>query len=35
MPGKKAILSMDTWAVVLSLGLALCVKLGLIRVVSW
>jgi len=35
MAGKKAFLSLDTWAVVLSLVLALFVKLGVIRTVSW
>ncbi len=35
MAGKKAVFSLDTWAVVLSLALALFVKLGVIRAVSW
>jgi hypothetical protein len=32
---KKFSLSLDVWAVVLSLGLALLVRLGVIQTVSW
>jgi hypothetical protein len=32
---KKPILSLDTWAVVLSLVLALAIKLGVIKSIAW
>jgi hypothetical protein len=32
---KKSILSLDTWAVVLSLALALFVRFGVIKSVAW
>lgn len=35
MPSKKAIFSLDTWAVLLSLALALFVRFGVIKSVSW
>jgi len=34
-PGRAAVLSLDTWAVVLALVLALLVKLDVIRRVPW
>lgn len=34
-PSRKSILSLDTWAVVLSLALALFVRLGVIKSVTW
>ena len=33
--GKKPYLSLDGWAVVLSLALAALVRLGMIKSVSW
>jgi hypothetical protein len=35
MPQHKPILSLDTWAVVLSLALALVVRFGVIKSVTW
>jgi hypothetical protein len=35
MPQKRSILSLDTWAVVLSLGLALLVRFGVLKSVTW
>ncbi len=35
MPYKKFSLSLDTWAVILSLALALVVRLGFIKSISW
>ena len=35
MPLKKTIFSLDTWAVVLSLALALFVRFGVIKSVPW
>ena len=35
MPSSRLRLSLDTWAVLLSLLLALLVKLNVLRVVSW
>jgi hypothetical protein len=32
---KKRILSLDTWAVILSLALALFVRFGVIKSVTW
>ncbi len=34
-PAKKPLFSLDTWAVLLSLSLALLVRVGLIKFVSW
>ena len=34
-PSRKFTLSLDVWAVVLSLGLALLVRSGIIKSVSW
>jgi hypothetical protein len=34
-PAKKPFLSLDTWAVVLSLGLALLIHIGVIKTVTW
>ena len=34
-PQKKSVLSLDTWAVILSLGLALLVRYGVIKSVTW
>jgi hypothetical protein len=34
-PRKPALLSSDTWAVLVSVGLALLVRFGLIKVVPW
>ncbi len=35
MPNPKPRLSLDTWAVVLSLTLALIVRVGLLKSVPW
>ena len=35
VPATKSLLSLDGWAVVLSLSLALFVRLGVIKTVSW
>jgi hypothetical protein len=35
MPQKRSFLSLDTWAVVLSLALALLVRIGIIKTVAW
>jgi hypothetical protein len=35
MSTKKSIVSLDTWAVVLSLALALFVRFGVIKSVTW
>ncbi len=35
MPLKKSIFSLDTWAVILSLALALFVRFGIIKSVTW
>jgi hypothetical protein len=35
MPQKKSFLSLDTWAVLLSLALALFIRIGLIKSVAW
>ena len=35
IPAKKFSLSLDVWAVVLSLALALLVRIGLIKSVIW
>jgi hypothetical protein len=35
MPVIKRRFSLDTWAVVLSLALALLVRFGILRTVSW
>ncbi len=35
VPARKPILSLDTWAVVLSLALALFVRFGVIKSVTW
>jgi hypothetical protein len=32
---KKPVLSLDTWAVILSLALALFVRFGVIKSVTW
>jgi hypothetical protein len=32
---RKPLLSLDTWAVILSLALALVIKLGLIKTITW
>jgi hypothetical protein len=34
-PAKRFSLSLDVWAVVLSFALALLVRLGVIKTVSW
>ncbi len=34
-PAKKPLLSLDTWAVILSLGLALVIKFGLVKTITW
>ena len=34
-PAKKRLLSLDTWAVLLSLALALVIKLGLVKTITW
>jgi hypothetical protein len=34
-PAKRFSLSLDVWAVVLSFALALIVRVGLIKTVSW
>ena len=34
-PSRKPRLSLDTWAVILSLSLALLVRVGIIKSVSW
>ena len=34
-PASRQILSLDGWAVVLSLALALLVRIGVIKSVSW
>jgi len=34
-PAKKPLLSLDTWAVLLSLALALAIKLGAIKTITW
>jgi hypothetical protein len=34
-PAKKPLLSLDTWAVLLSLALALAIKLGAIKSITW
>jgi hypothetical protein len=34
-PAKKPFLSLDTWAVLLSLALALVIKLGVIKTITW
>ena len=34
-PQKKSTLSLDTWAVVLSLALAFLVRFGVIKFVTW
>lgn len=34
-PAKKFNLSLDTWAVVLSLALALFVRFGILKSVAW
>ncbi|SNS94215.1 hypothetical protein SAMN05421770_103162 [Granulicella rosea] len=35
VPAKKSALSLDVWAVILSLALAVLVKAGVIHSVSW
>lgn len=35
IPTKKRLLSLDTWAVLLSLAAALLVHLGVIKTVGW
>lgn len=35
MSTKKSILSLDTWAVLLSLALALLIRFGVIKSVTW
>ncbi|MBB5058547.1 hypothetical protein HDF16_003261 [Granulicella aggregans] len=32
---RKPLLSLDTWAVILSLGLALLIKLGVFKTITW
>lgn len=34
-PAKKSFLSLDTWAVLLSLALALIIKLGVLKTITW
>ncbi len=34
-PSTRARISLDTWALLLSLTLALAVRLGLLKVVTW
>lgn len=34
-PARKPLFSLDTWAVILSLALALLVRVGIIKSVSW
>lgn len=34
-PMKRSVLSLDVWAVILSLALALLVRTGLIKTVAW
>ena len=34
-PSRKFVLSLDVWAVVLSLALAILVRTGIIKTVAW
>ncbi len=34
-PSNRSSLSLDTWAVILSLALAALVRIGLIKTISW
>jgi hypothetical protein len=34
-PSSSAVISSDTWAVLLSVGLALLVRFGVLKVVPW
>jgi hypothetical protein len=34
-PSSSAVLSADTWAVLLSIGLALIVRFGVLKIVPW